>query len=305
MNSELGAHFNTPSPPLRHLSRCRPLPVRPRPRPPPLPLRAAAAPPSAVGSPRRWTGSACAAARARPPPSSSRRACPRPHLTRTPILFDVTCSPHPSSSSPPPAAPPRPARFGGAGALEVEPPPPPPPPRNQVALPPVRPPPPPPDALGRAPVARPRAVPLSELAAGRQLVSWLAPSQRACALCQKPYEGAVSHPPQNAPQDATLTADAAAHGSGSPHAVGGARAGRPRPGLRQAARRPRHRAQVPRAVARHRRRRGSVPAVRVGRCRRRLRYAGVPAPLRPPPAASRGSSFFDLNPHNTWPFRSL
>ncbi|GME33419.1 hypothetical protein GTA08_BOTSDO08498 [Neofusicoccum parvum] len=80
--------------------------------------------------------------------------------------------------------------FGGAGALEVEPPPPPPPPRNQVALPPVRPPPPPPDALGRAPVARPRAVPLSELAAGRQLVSWLAPSQRACALCQKPYEGA-------------------------------------------------------------------------------------------------------------------
>ncbi|GME55313.1 hypothetical protein GTA08_BOTSDO08498 [Neofusicoccum parvum] len=119
-------------------------------------------------------------------------AMDRLHLrrrSRSPAAL-VVSSPHPSSSSPPPAAPPRPARFGGAGALEVEPPPPPPPPRNQVALPPVRPPPPPPDALGRAPVARPRAVPLSELAAGRQLVSWLAPSQRACALCQKPYEGA-------------------------------------------------------------------------------------------------------------------
>ncbi|KAK0609153.1 hypothetical protein DIS24_g12448 [Lasiodiplodia hormozganensis] len=114
----------------------------------------------------------------------------------------------PASPAPPTAAaatttaPPRPPRFVGLSPFETSPPPPPPQQQQQQqnqqqqqqqqqAPPPPAPtrraPPPPPD-----PVLRPRArtIPLSEIAAGRALVSWLPPAQRHCVLCQKPYDGA-------------------------------------------------------------------------------------------------------------------
>ncbi|KAF4303750.1 hypothetical protein GTA08_BOTSDO08498 [Botryosphaeria dothidea] len=94
----------------------------------------------------------------------------------------------PSSTASASAPPLRPPRFSGAGSFEASPPPPPSPPSGQVPpAPSRRPPPPPPDPVRRP---RPRTVPLSELAAGRALVSWLPPSERRCRLCRMPYDGA-------------------------------------------------------------------------------------------------------------------
>lgn len=87
--------------------------------------------------------------------------------------------------------PPRPHRFEGGALLSVSPPAAPAPgppllPSSSAAAAAAL------QGLARAPRPVPYAVPLTELAAGRTLVSWLPPVERRCALCRMPYDGAVS-----------------------------------------------------------------------------------------------------------------